>query len=188
MPIAPEARRRLLAHARSAIRSRLERTPLPEAPANLEGLEEKTGVFVSLHTRDGDLRGCIGTFASEDPLHRTVRDMAISAAVHDPRFPPLSASDLDRVEIEISVLSPMREVRDPGEIVVGEHGIYVTAGPYRGVLLPQVALEHGWDRETFLDQTCRKAGLSPRRWRDPDVKTRIFSAEVFGERTDDVGS
>jgi len=107
--------------------------------------------------------------------------MAIASGWEDPRFPPLDASELDEIEIEISVLSPLRPAR-PEEIEVGKHGVYITKGFYRGVLLPQVAVEYGWDRETFLAQTCLKAGLHPDAWKEPDTKIEIFSAEVFSEK------
>jgi len=145
-----------------------------------QDLMSKTGAFVSLHKR-GNLRGCIGIFDAHSPLYQTVSDMAISAGWQDPRFPGLSPEELKELEIEISVLSPLKPAK-PEEIEVGKHGIYITKGFYRGVLLPQVAIEYGWDRETFLEHTCLKAGLAPSAWKEPDTEIEIFSAEVFSEK------
>jgi hypothetical protein len=108
--------------------------------------------------------------------------MAISAAQRDPRFPPVAPYELDELELEISVLSPLRETEDPLEIEVGKHGIFLVSPQGRGVLLPQVATEYGWAREEFLDQTCLKAGLPKGAWKDPQTKIYIFTAQVFGEK------
>jgi len=106
--------------------------------------------------------------------------MAEAAAFQDPRFPPVRVDELGELEIEISVLTPLREIKDPEEIEVGKHGIMIERPPYySGLLLPQVATEYGWDRETFLEQTCIKAGLPPNAWRDPATRIYIFSAEIF---------
>ena len=144
------------------------------------GLDMPCGAFVSLH-RKGQLRGCIGTFSAENPLEKTVREMAVAAAFQDPRFAPVSESEIAEIDLEISALSPMREIEDIEKIEVGRHGLYVVDGPYSGVLLPQVAEEHVWDRYTFLEQTCLKAGLDRDRWRSGEIKIFVFSAEVFGE-------
>ncbi len=157
----------------------LRRTLKVELPEG-RNLREPRGAFVTL-LKDGNLRGCIGTFQTDKPLYEVVQEMALSAALNDPRFPPLSPEELPYIEIEISVLSPLVE-GSPEEVQVGKHGVYIVKGPYRGVLLPQVAVEHGWDRETFLDHTCLKAGLPPRCWQDPETKIYLFTAEVFSER------
>lgn len=138
------------------------------------------GAFVSLHKNNGGLRGCIGTFTSDKPLYLTVEEMAVSASSRDPRFVPVAPHELKQVNIEISVLSPLREVKDVSEIVVGRHGIYIVKGRSRGVLLPQVATEYGFDRDTFLDETCVKAGLSRGSWRE-NATIMIFEAEIFKE-------
>ncbi len=170
----------LLYIARESIASALEGRP-PRFPVDLPpALKQPCGAFVTLH-KHGALRGCIGTFESDRPLYLTVAEMARSAAFNDPRFPPLSPEELDEVDIEISVLSPMRPGR-PEEVEVGKHGIYIVRGLHRGVLLPQVAVEYGWDRETFLDHTCLKAGLPPGCWRDPETEIYLFTSEVFGEK------
>ena len=111
-----------------------------------------------------------------------MENMAVAAASHDPRFHPVRPEELDVIDLEISVLSPLEEIDDPETIEVGTHGIYLINPRGRGVLLPQVATEYGWDRETFLDQTCVKAGLAPGCWKDPETKILVFSAQVFGEK------
>jgi len=107
--------------------------------------------------------------------------MAVAAAFDDPRFPPLKAEELKDLELEISVLSPLKKIRDIHEIEVGKHGLYIVRGYHSGLLLPQVAIEYGWDRETFLEETCYKAGLPPDAWRDAQTEIYVFSADYFGE-------
>lgn len=136
------------------------------------------GAFVTLK-RNGSLRGCIGHFGGLGTLGETVRAMAGEAAVGDPRFPPVSPEEAELLSIEISVLSPMEPVT-PEEVVPGVHGLYVRRGPRSGTLLPQVAAEEGWDRETFLAHTCMKAGLPPDAWLDPGTKLFSYTALVFG--------
>jgi AmmeMemoRadiSam system protein A len=138
------------------------------------------GCFVSLHTLGGELRGCIGTFEAEAPLWRQVQEMAVAAASRDPRFTPLGEDELESVVLEISALTPRRPAT-PEAVRVGEHGLWVQKGAYRGVLLPQVATTYGWDAETFINQTCIKAGLAADAWRDGSVQLSVFSAEVFSE-------
>jgi hypothetical protein len=146
----------------------------------MDGLKREGGAFVTLHKK-GELRGCIGSFFSDKPLYKTVAEMALSAAFKDPRFSPLRKEELAEVDFEISVLSPLRQIEDVSEIEVGRHGIFITKGAKRGVLLPQVARENGWDRETFLSHTCLKAGLPPEEWRY-GAKIEVFFAQVFGEK------
>ncbi len=181
-----KGREELLRIAREAIEARLRgrafHTPTEVSPELLE----PRGAFVTLH-KHGQLRGCIGTFMSDRPLRDTVAEMAVSAAFKDPRFPPLALHELPEIEIEISVLSPLREAAGPEEVEVGTHGIYLVNGPFHGVLLPQVATEYGWDRETFLDQTCIKAGMAPGCWRDKNTKILLFTAEIFGEGAESKG-
>ncbi len=178
-----DARERLLAWARHSLRSYLE-TGRPPDLAQLGDEPELLapgGAFVTLHEGHA-LRGCIGTFEAEHPLAETVRDMAVSAGTRDPRFDSVGLAELAGLHFEISVLTPRRAVAAPlDEIEVGRHGIYVTRGWHRGVLLPQVATEAGWDLPTFLAQTCRKAGLEPDAWRDPRCTVEVFEAQVFGE-------
>ncbi len=176
-----EAEKALLLYiARESIASALEGRA-PKLPSKLPPkLLEPYGAFVTLH-KHGELRGCIGTFHADGPLYKIVFEMARSAAFNDPRFPPLRPEELEEIDIEISVLSPMWRA-SPEEVEVGVHGIYIVRGLNRGVLLPQVAVEFGWDRETFLDHTCLKAGLPPGCWRDPETEIYLFTAEIFGEK------
>lgn len=174
-------RRFLLRLARNTIEERLGQDAPPlERPAS-SVLDEKRGGFVTLK-KNGRLRGCIGYIAAVKPLEETIGEMALAAAFDDYRFPALTADEIDDLEIEISVLSPVVEIDDPSVIEVGVHGIILTRGSRRGLLLPQVAVEWGWDRERFLDQTCLKAGLEPGAWRKDDTVIEIFSADVFSER------
>lgn len=141
-------------------------------------LAEHCGAFVTLK-RGGELRGCIGDIIGSGPLGETVAQMARAAATQDPRFPPLRPEDLKDLDLEISVLTPLEPVRDVNDIVVGKHGLFIVYGNNRGLLLPQVATEQGWDRETFLEQTCWKAGLPPGAWRHPEAQIYRFGAEIF---------
>jgi AmmeMemoRadiSam system protein A len=174
-------RQLLLRIARQAIEAQLTGTPSGPPRVSDPALLSLRGAFVTLKIH-GRLRGCIGTFAADRPLHETVFDMAISAAFNDPRFAPLRADEFPETEIEISALTPLKVVKAE-TIRVGTHGIYIVQGPYRGVLLPQVATEYGWDRETFLDQTCIKAGLGPGCWKESATRIYTFSAEVFSEKS-----
>jgi AmmeMemoRadiSam system protein A len=175
-----EEKKLLLAIARRTLEERVggkapaESGEIPEGP-----LQEQRGAFVTL-TRRGQLRGCIGTFHPTGALHQVVHHMALQAALHDPRFRPLAAKEVREIEIEISALTPLRPVADVNEIKVGIHGLYISKGYHGGVLLPQVAVEHGWDREEFLAHTCMKAGLPPDAWLD-GCAIEVFSAEVFNE-------
>jgi AmmeMemoRadiSam system protein A len=155
-----------------------EPPPLPDGPP---AIKQPMGAFVTLH-RKGQLRGCIGYMEAREPLDETVREMAEAAASRDYRFHPVSPNELKDIDIEISALSPLRRIHDISEIEVGKHGIWITKGVNRGVLLPQVATEQGYDRITFLQQTCRKAFLPPDAWQDSDTIIEIFSAQVFGEK------
>ncbi len=170
----------LLKIARDSIEAHLTDKPMPALESVPRSLCESRGAFVSLH-RKGQLRGCIGFLEAIKPLGQTVREMATAAAFHDPRFRPMRKEELADLEVEISVLSPMRLIKSVDEIQVGTHGLYIVQGMCRGLLLPQVATEYKWDRDTFLAQTCCKAGLPPNAWRDADTKIYLFTAEVFGD-------
>ena len=176
-----EEQKKLLEIARKTILDALKRGDIDKETASTEGMGRPCGAFVSLH-KLGQLRGCIGTFSSPRPLVNTVQEMAMSSSQKDPRFPPVQEEEMQDIDIEISVLSPLREIKDVNEIEVGKHGIYITKGSNSGVLLPQVATEYGWDRETFLDHTCMKAGLPPGTWKEEGVKIEVFEAQVFGEK------
>lgn len=181
-PVVTQAEgRELLRLARSALESWVRHGRKPDASGPLKGvLARELGSFVSLHTREGDLRGCIGHMLPGGPLGREIVDLAIAAGTHDPRFDPVSSGELTSLVYEISVLSPM-EVVEATDVRPGKHGLLMRRGNRSGVLLPQVATEHGWDRETFLTHTCMKAGLPPDAWRDPATEIRVFTAQVFTE-------
>jgi AmmeMemoRadiSam system protein A len=175
-------RTRLLQIAREAIAATLGRRPWGIDSAELDPeLLRPAGAFVTLHTSTGDLRGCIGSIQAVEPLYKAVASSAVSAATRDPRFEAVHPDELDTLQLEISVMSPIVPVTSIDEIEVGRDGLIITEGWHAGLLLPQVATEYGWDRETFLSQTCRKAGLPADAWRDGKCQIERFSAEVFGE-------
>ena len=176
----------LLQVARDSVQSYLLRQELllPSVPSGV--LTESHGIFVSIH-KHRELRGCIGNVHPLEPLFRSAAECAIAAAVGDPRFTPLTLGEVSEVDFEISVLSPMVPVRDVSEIEVGRHGLFVSKNHSRGLLLPQVATTYGWDRERFLEETCRKAGLRAGEWRQGAV-IHSFSALVFGEKQFQVSS
>lgn len=174
-----EGQKELLEIARRAVEYCLDKKEI-EIKSDLEELKHKRGVFVTIH-KHGKLRGCIGVFTSDKPLYKAVAEMALCAAFKDPRFPAITSNEMKDIDFEISVLSPLKEVRDIGEIEIGTHGIYITKGLFRGVLLPQVATEYGWDVETFLAHTCLKAGLSKDAWRQ-GAKIEIFSTQIIEEK------
>lgn len=182
MQLTDDEKKTLLKVARSALTAFVNNnTDIGFIPISSERLEEQRGVFVSLKN-NGNLRGCIGVFASKKPLYTTVMEMAISAGVNDTRFPRVTAGELDDIDIEVSVLSPLEEIKDVSLIEVGRHGIYMMLGMrFRGVLLPQVAVENGWDREEFLENTCRKAGLKPGSWKSGEIRIYRFEADIFSE-------
>lgn len=142
-------------------------------------LKENRGAFVTL-SLDGELRGCIGYPLPVKPLDETIIEMAVAAATQDTRFEPVSADELKDLKIEISVLGLPAPVQDPAEVRVGSHGIIVSKGYHRGLLLPQVPVEHGWDRATYLAHGCLKAGLPPDAWKK-GAKIDVFTAQVFSE-------
>jgi len=172
----------LLALARRAIAAALAGDPAPAVP-DVPGTRLHRGAFVTLEEKDGGLRGCIGRIASDRPLGDVVRNVAVSAAVDDPRFPAVAPEELPELRIEISVLgepSPF-EPSGPGALVIGRDGLLVRRRSALGLLLPQVATEHGLGPEAFLAAACRKAGLGPHAWREPGTQVFTFQADVFGE-------
>jgi AmmeMemoRadiSam system protein A len=176
-----EQQKTLLRIARQSIAAVLDARAADWKPEDFDDtLRQPAGAFVTL-TRGGDLRGCIGSIQAVEPLYKAVASSAVSAAFRDPRFPPLRPGELDSLELEISVMGPIERVTKVEDIVVGRDGLIVSRGPYAGLLLPQVATEYGWDRQTFLEHTCRKAGLPPDAWRAQDCRIEKFSAFVFGE-------
>lgn len=178
--LSPNEKSALLAIARKAIETLVKAGETYVEPREEMSLNRRNGCFVTIKQR-GQLRGCIGNFQSEHPLFREVAEMAVASATKDPRFYPMREDDLMNFTLEISVLSPLVKIESIEEIEVGKHGIYLEKGFYRGVLLPQVAIEHGWNRDTFLKQTCLKAGLPTNAWSADDAEIYVFSAQIFGE-------
>jgi AmmeMemoRadiSam system protein A len=180
MPYLSEADgRELLVLARKAIVEAVTRKELPETIPHEGIFGERRGVFVTLHVR-GELRGCIGTTENDEPLGEATVRCAASAALHDPRFPAMRSEELAALNVEISVLSPLTPIR-PEEIEIGRHGLVVSDENHRGLLLPQVAPEHGLNREQFLAETCRKARLPQDAWRWPSTRIQGFTCEVFSD-------
>lgn len=174
----PEDRRQLLAIARDAIVAHV--CGRERSVTELAGAAARPGAaFVSLHLA-GDLRGCIGRIEPDDLIGRVVARCAVAAASADPRFPPVTRPEIDRLTIELSLLGRLESIGGPDEVTVGQHGLLVERGWHRGLLLPQVATEQGWSAEAFLMHTCRKAGLPLDAWRT-DATLWRFEAEVFGE-------
>jgi uncharacterized protein len=173
----PQERATLLRLAHRSIEAALADRQLELTPPN-EHLAGARGAFTTLHL-NGNLRGCIGYALPNEPLYQTVAETAKAAAFDDPRFGPVTAAEAPNLKIEISVLSPLRPIAAE-DVVVGKHGLVVLQGSRRGLLLPQVPLEWDWDRETFLAQTCMKAGLAPDAWLH-GAQLQAFTAEVFGE-------
>jgi uncharacterized protein len=178
----PEEREVLLRIAHAAVASALEKhEPDTSAlPSHLaQHLAEPRGAFTTLYAK-GKLRGCVGYPTALLPLHRTIVETARAAAFDDPRFVAVTLAEVPDLRISISVLSPLRPIAVE-EIEVGRHGLLITGGSRRGLLLPQVPVEHAWDRITFLEQTCAKAGLPLDDWRNPQIKIEAFTAEVFAD-------
>lgn len=180
-----EQKKKLLVLARRTIEEYLKKRTLPKVDYNHEFADDvfkqKCGAFVTLH-KYGALRGCIGYVKGIKTIPEAVVDMAKASAFEDPRFEPLRKDELDDIDIEISVLTPVEPVNDIGEIVIGRDGLIISNGFRAGLLLPQVATEYGWDVQTFLEHTCYKAGLPADAWKWENTKIEKFSAIVFGEK------
>jgi AmmeMemoRadiSam system protein A len=179
-PLGKEERNFLLVTARNAIFEVLDLPRVDVDELSNPLLDSQRGAFVTLKI-SGRLRGCIGHIEGSRPLRQTIEAMAKAAAFQDPRFPPLGSNEASSISIEISILSPLKQISQPDQIEVGKHGLVVEKGFHRGLLLPQVAEEYKWEREVFLEHTCRKAGLPADAWQDADTRIFVFSAEVFGE-------
>ena len=180
MPSLSEAdRQSLLALARRAIVEAVSFQKSFGDTPRIGASAEMRGVFVTLHAR-GRLRGCIGVVEAFEPLGESIPRCAANAALRDPRFLPVRVDELPELEIELSLLSPFEPI--PSEnIEIGKHGLLISQGSKRGLLLPQVAVEHKFSRDQFLQETCRKAGLSANAWQEPDTKILGFTCEVFSE-------
>jgi AmmeMemoRadiSam system protein A len=171
---------KLLQIARETIESYIRFRKVPEISVEEPELLQQAGAFVTIKKHDR-LRGCIGHVEGIKPLYETIVEMAIAASTQDPRFSPVTEDELADLHLEISVMTPLRRIENPEEIQVGVHGILLRRGFRTGLLLPQVATEHVWDRTTFLEHTCLKAGLLKNEWNDPKTEIYVFSAQVFHE-------
>jgi len=178
--LSDEQKKQLLRLARTGVKAAVGGEPSPDLTTEDSALLEERGAFVTLR-RQGELRGCLGYVEGIKPLIEAVAENAASSALHDPRFAPVTRPEIPELTIEISALTPLTLVETPEDIQVGRHGLMICLGPKRGLLLPQVPGEFGWDREEFLARTCLKAGLPPQSWQDPNAQLFCFEAEVFSE-------
>ena len=178
-PLSSDYRRARLGRARQAIVQAVCSQSIADFPAPAGRLAEPGGAFVTIHCASR-LRGCVGRTDRTLALAETVAQCAIGAALRDTRFRPIEPAEIDRMSIEISVLSELHLLAHD-ELEAGKHGLVIVRGERRGLLLPQVAAERGWSIERFLDETCGKAGLEPGAWRDPETKVLAFTAEIFSE-------
>jgi len=179
--LSKEEKKKLIEIARSSIVETVTGKKQFAPGVTEERLKENCGAFVTIK-KHGQLRGCIGYIIAVKPLHETVKDVARSAAINDYRFSPVTEKELDELELEISALTPLKRIKDIDEIEVGKHGLYMKRGLNSGLLLPQVATEYGWDKETFLQHTSMKAGLPQDAWKDSSTEIYTYSAEVFSEK------
>ena len=177
-----EQRKTLLAVARDTVEAVINRRKTEKPASDDPDLNAPCGCFVTLKNH-GNLRGCIGQFVSSEPLIELIAEMAKASSTGDPRFManPITPAELDSLDVEISVLSPLEPTDDPLGLQLGAHGIYIKKGRASGCFLPQVATETGWTKEEFLSYCCsHKAGLPADAWKDPDTEVYLFSADVFG--------
>jgi AmmeMemoRadiSam system protein A len=186
LSLSDEDRRSLLQLARLTVTEVVTRRRLPGSVPKEGVFAARCGAFVTLHVRDR-LRGCIGIIEAQQPLGEVIVHCSLSAALQDPRFPPLSAEEVLDLVIEISLLSPPEPIL-PENIEIGKHGLLISSGGQRGLLLPQVALEHRLTRDSFLEETCRKAGLNRDAWREASTELFAFTCEVFAESGRATGS
>ncbi len=184
MVLTHDERHELLTIAHDAIVGALTGTHHQQIRSTGDNLQQQSGAFVTIRSQ-GELRGCIGYIESERPLAETIAEVAVKAATEDPRFPPMTFAEFASASIEISILSPLKRVAGPDDIIVGTHGVVVVLGMRRGLLLPQVAIEHRFDSEAFLSAAMRKGGIPSSMSRLPEVEIYVFEAEVVQE-TDDL--
>jgi len=172
----------ILKLARNTIEQYVTKSIIPRFKSDDPAFNQTGGAFVTIHNH-GQLRGCIGTIESNEPIHKTVEEMAIESATQDPRFEPVNEDELKDIDVEVSILSPKRKVSGIDEIELGRHGVIVKKGFAAGVFLPQVAGETGWSKKEFMEHLCEgKAGLSKDAYLDPKTEIYIFEAQVFGEK------
>jgi uncharacterized protein len=178
----------ILKIARDTVKAVIAGGPFPKTKSDDQQLNTHCGCFVTLKN-DDQLRGCIGQFTADKPLIELVAEMAVASATGDPRFfgNSITPEELQELEIEISVLSPLKRTYDPLSLSLGVHGIYIKRGCAAGCFLPQVATETGWDKEQFLSYCCaHKAGIAANAWKDPQTEVYLFTAEVFGAPFDSI--
>jgi len=181
--LSEKGKKEILKLAKLAIQSIFKKELIAELTKQkrvVKNLGLRNGVFVTI-TKRGELRGCIGYILPVREFEELVVDAAVSAAMRDPRFDPLTEDEVGEIEIEVSVLSEPKRIENVSEVEVGKHGLIVRRGPFQGLLLPQVATEYNWDKLTFIRQTCIKAGLSPDEWKKEGTEIYTFTAEVFSE-------
>jgi AmmeMemoRadiSam system protein A len=170
----------LLELVRERLLEHLEQSEPSAFEVDSAALKEHRAAFVTWRTKTGELRGCIGEVIAQRSLVESIERMAVASGTEDPRFPPIAKHELPHLTVEISALTPMSSI-NPDDVDVGRHGLMISKGHYSGLLLPQVPLEQGWDREEYLRGLCSKAGLPSDAWRESDVQLRSFEAEVWGE-------
>ncbi len=180
MPLSDEDKKALLHLARSSIERAVKGEPLPSTNLPKQNLRTPCGAFVTVRVK-GDLRGCYGYVNAYYPLARTVQEVGVKSALEDPRFDPIMVEELSLMELEVSVLEPPVKVDNIEEIEVGVHGLIMETRTHRGLLLPSVPTEYGWDREEFLRHTAQKAGLPQDAWKNKNVTIFRFTAEKFSE-------
>ena len=178
--LSDDEKRELLRIARTTLREFFYSGRIPPGKPHRDCLTAEAGAFVSMHNQ-GKLRGCIGTQQESKALFRTVQEMAIAAASRDPRFDAVTEGELDEIVIEISVLGHQASLQEPGDIEIGTHGLTIEHAGRRGLLLPQVAVEHGWSADEFLQRVCEKADLAPTAWREDGARVGLFTAQVFSD-------
>lgn len=176
------AQKEALTIARKTLEEYLATSRAPSFSPTNGDLRQPLGAFVTLRKKD-ELRGCIGEFEPQEPLFQVIQNMSIAAATHDFRFPPIKAEELKDINIEISVMTPKRKIKNWHEIKLGKHGVVVEKNGRSGTFLPQVATETGWSLEEFLSQLCwQKAGLPPEAYQDPTTNLFVFEAQIFSEK------
>ena len=173
-------KRELLRIARATLREYARTGHIPPGKPHRQVLVDPASVFVSLHHGD-QLRGCIGSLQDTTPLYKAIQEMTVAAATRDTRFDQVPPDEYPELTIEISVLGARTKVDPPAGVEIGKHGVCLTRGARRGLLLPQVATDRGWNAETFLDRVCNKAGLPDGAWREADATVEVFTAQVFDE-------
>ncbi|MCE1206730.1 MAG: AmmeMemoRadiSam system protein A [Spirochaetia bacterium] len=175
--LSAQDRENLIAIARETLSAKLEHRS-PAYPEHSWALDQRYGLFVTIKT-DGQLRGCIGRMSSNQPIFDTIKDMALAAGFEDPRFAPLTRAELPLVDIEITILGPLEILSPPDNFELGVHGLFIASRGRSGVLLPQVAVEYGWNKTEFLQHVCIKAGLPPETWKSPETVLYRFEGIVF---------